>query len=123
MLLPCHQNAGQNYDIKIANRYFENVAQFRYLGMITTNENLIQEEIKRRLNLGNAYYHSVQNFLSSHLLSKNIKIRIHRTRILPVALCGCETLSLTLREEHKLRVFDKRMLRRISVTERNEVIE
>jgi hypothetical protein len=71
-----HQNAGQNHDIKIGNRRFENVAQFRYLGTTITNENLIQEEIKRRLNSGNACYHSVQNILSSRLLSKNIKVRI-----------------------------------------------
>jgi hypothetical protein len=49
---------------------FENVSQFRYLGMTVTNQNLIQEEIKRRLNSGCACYHSVQNLLSSHLLSK-----------------------------------------------------
>jgi hypothetical protein len=54
MLLYRHQNAGQNRDIKIPNRCFENVAQFRYLGTTVTNQNLIQEEIKRRLNSGNA---------------------------------------------------------------------
>jgi hypothetical protein len=59
MLLSRHQNAGQNHNIKIANRYFENVEQFRYLGTTITNQNLIQEEIKRRLNSGNACYHSV----------------------------------------------------------------
>jgi hypothetical protein len=70
--------AGQNHDIKIANRYsyFENVAQFRYLGTTVTNQNLIHEEIKRRLNPGNACYNSVQNLMSSGLLSKNVKMRI-----------------------------------------------
>jgi hypothetical protein len=65
--LSCHQNAGQNRDMKIANRSFENVEQFRYLGTTETNKNLIQEEIKR-LNSDNACYHSVQNLLSSRLL-------------------------------------------------------
>jgi hypothetical protein len=74
------------------------------LGTTITNENLIQEEIKRRLNSGNAYYQSVQNLLSSRLLSKNLKIRTHKTVILPVVLYGCETWSLTLREEHRLRI-------------------
>jgi hypothetical protein len=53
-LLSHHQNAGQNYDIKVATRSFKNMAQFRYLGMTITNQNLIQEEIKRRLNSANA---------------------------------------------------------------------
>jgi hypothetical protein len=74
MLLSHHQNAGQNHSIKIGNRCFKNVAHFKYLGAIITNENMIQEEMKRRLNSGNAWYHSVQNLLSSCLLSKNVKI-------------------------------------------------
>jgi hypothetical protein len=52
-------------------------------------------------------------FLSSSLLSKNVKIKIYRSVILPVVLYGCETLSLTLREEQRLRVFGNRVLRRI----------
>ena len=83
------------------------------MGTILTNHNSIQEEIKGRLKSGNACYHSVQNILSSSLLSKNIKIKIYRTVILPVVLYGCETWSLTLREEHRLRVFESRVLRRI----------
>jgi hypothetical protein len=82
---------------------------------------LIQEIIKRRLNSGNACYHSVQNLLSSHLLSENVKIRIYRTKILPVVLYGCETLSLALREEHTLRVFENRVLRRIFGIKRDAV--
>jgi hypothetical protein len=70
MLLSRRQNAGKNHYIKI-NRSFENVAQFKYLGMTITNQNLTQEEIKRRLNSGNACFHSVQNLLSCQLLSKN----------------------------------------------------
>jgi hypothetical protein len=81
--------------------------------MTVTNQNLIQEEIKRRLNSGNACYHSVQSLLSSRLLSRNVKIRIYKMIILPVVLYGCETRSLTLREEHRLRVFENRVLRRI----------
>jgi hypothetical protein len=68
-----------------------------YLGTTITNQNLIQEEIKRRLQSGNASYHSVQNLLSSHLLSKNINIRIYKTAIFPMVLYGCETWALTLR--------------------------
>jgi hypothetical protein len=121
MLLSRHQNVGQNRDIKIANRSFENVSQFKYLGTTVTNQNLIQEEIKRRFNSGNACYSSVQNLLSSRLLSKNLKIRIYKTIILPVVLYLCETWSLTLKEEHRLRVFENRVLRRIFGPKRDEV--
>jgi hypothetical protein len=81
------------------------------------------EEIKRRLNSGNPCYHSVQNILSSHLLSKNLRIRIYGTIILPVVLYGSETWSLTVWEEHTLRVFENRMLMRIFGLKRNEVME
>ena len=76
-----------------------------------TNQNYIAEEIKSRLRSGNACYHSVQNLLSSRLVSKNLKI--YRNIILPVVLYGCEIWSLTLREERKLRVFENMVLRRI----------
>jgi hypothetical protein len=101
---------------------FENVTHSKYLGMIVTNQNLIQEEIKRRSNSGNASYHSVQNLMSFRLLPKNVKIRIYKTIILPVLLYGCETWSLTLREEQRLRVFENRVLRRIIGSKRYEVM-
>ena len=63
----------------------------------------------------------MQNLLSSRLLSKNLKIKIYRTIILPVVLYGCETRSLTLREERRLRVFENRVLRRIFGPKRDEV--
>ena len=86
---------------------------FKYCGTALTNQNSIQEEIKSRLKSGNACCHLVQNLLSSSLLSKNLKTKIYRTIILPVVLYGCETWSLTLREELRLRVFENRVLRRV----------
>jgi len=65
--------------------------------------------------------HSLQNLLSSRLLPKNLKIKIYRTIILPVVLNGCETWSLTLREERRLRVFENRVLRRLFGPKRDEV--
>ena len=70
---------------------------------------------------GNTSYHSVQNFLSSSLLSKNIKIKIYRTIIFPAVLYESETWLLTLREECRLRVFETKVLRRIFGSKRNNI--
>ena len=94
--------------------------EIKYLGTTLTYQNSIAEETKSRLRLGNACYHSVQNLLSSRLLSKNLKIK-SRITILPVVLYWCETWLLTLREERKLRVFENIVLRRIFGPRRDEV--
>ena len=73
------------------------------------------------LRSGNACYHSVKNLLSSRLLFKNLKIKIYKTIILSLVLYGCETWSLTLREERKLRLLENMMLRRIFGPRRDEV--
>jgi hypothetical protein len=108
--MSCHPNSGQNQTIRIANESFENVATFKYLGMTLTNQNDTHDEIKSRVNSGNACYHSVQNLLSSCLILKNLKIKLYKTVIMLVVLYGCKTWSLTLREEHRLRVFENRVL-------------
>jgi hypothetical protein len=94
MIMSCHLNSGQNQNISIANELFEKVAKFKYLVMTLTNWNDIHNEIRSRLNLGNACYYSVHNIFSSHLISKNLKIKIYKTVILPLVLYGCETWSL-----------------------------
>jgi hypothetical protein len=94
MVMSRNQNAGQNHNIKLDNKSFERVEQFKYLGTTLTNRNSIQEEIKSRKKSGNACYHSVQDLPS---------------------------WSLTLREEHRLRVFENRVLRRIFGPKRDEV--
>jgi len=99
--------------MKIDNSCIERVEEFKYLGATLTSKNSIQEEIKSRLKVRNACYYSVQNLLSSSLLSKTLKIKIYRTIILPAVLYGFETWSLTLREERRLRVFENRVLRRV----------
>ena len=115
MVMSRDQNAGRTHSVKINNSCstFERVEKFIYLETTLTNQNSIPEEMKSRLRLGNACYHSVHNLLSSRLLSKNLKIKIYRSIMLPVVLYGCETWSLTLREERKLRVFENTVLRRI----------
>jgi hypothetical protein len=97
MVVSRDHNAERSHNIKTDHSSFGMVEEFKYLGTTLTNQNSIQEEFKCRLKSGNSCYPSVQNLLSSSLLSINLKIKICRTIILPVGLYGCETWSLTLR--------------------------
>jgi hypothetical protein len=117
------QNAGQSHSMKTDNSSFERLGEFKYFRPNLTNQNSIHEEIKSRLMSRNACYNSLQNLLSSSLLSKNLNIKIHRTIILPVFLYGCETLSFTLREERRVRVSENRILSRIFGPKMDEVRE
>jgi len=107
--------------MKIDNSSFESVEEFKYLETTLTNQNSIQEENLSRLKSRNVCYYSVQNLLSSSLLTKNLKIKIYRSIIMPVVLYGCETCFLTLREECRLRLFDNRVLGRIFGPKRDEL--
>jgi hypothetical protein len=101
-------------ECKVANGSFENVAKFKYFIMTQ-----IRMTFMKRLNSGNACYYLVQNLMSFIILKKP-KTKIYKTVILPVVLYGCKTLSLTLGEKHRLRVFESRVLRRIFGPKREE---
>jgi hypothetical protein len=101
---------------KITDCDYADVTKIKYLGTIQTDKNCIHEEIKSRLNSGNACYHFV-----FHFLSRNVKVKLYEAMILPVGLYGCETWSFTSRKEHTLRVFENRVLRRIFGPTREKV--
>jgi hypothetical protein len=76
MLMARSQKTGQKRSIKIANRSFEVVAKFKYLGTTLTDQNHMHEGISSRINSGNACCRSVHSLLFSHLLSRNVKVKI-----------------------------------------------
>ena len=84
MVVSRNENEGRSHSIKIYNSSFERVEEFKYLKKIVKNQNSIQDETKSRLKSGNACYHSVQNLLSSSLLTKNVGLKVYRTIILPL---------------------------------------
>ena len=71
--------------------------------------------------MGNSCYYSLEKILSSHLLSKKLKVNTYKTIILPVVLYGCETWSLIFREEHRLRVCENKLLGKISGAKRDKI--
>lgn len=91
------------------------------MGAYVTSKNEVTEEIKSRLVSGNACFYSVQKLLTSRLISRKLKLKIYRTVILPVILYGCESWSTTLADEHKLRVFENKVLRKIYGPKRDEM--
>jgi hypothetical protein len=88
LLIWRYQRKGQRNSINIANRAFEDVAYFKYLGTILTDQNCMQEEIKSKLNSGNAYSYSFQSVLTSRLLSRYVKVKIYKTIILLLVCMG-----------------------------------
>ena len=99
--------------------------KFKYLGVTVTNTNDIREEIKRRINMGNACYYSLEKILSARLLSKKIRVKTYKTvilfRVLSIVLYSCKTWSLTLREEYRLRVFKNKALRKIFRAKKDDI--
>jgi hypothetical protein len=87
--------------------------KLKYLGTTGTNQSIFTNNLKNRLNSGNACYHSVQNLLSSRLISKSLRFKLHNIIIVPVVSYPRGSSSFSQREEHKLRVCENRLLRRI----------
>ncbi|KAJ4428004.1 hypothetical protein ANN_24017 [Periplaneta americana] len=101
MIMSRDENIVRNRNIKIGNLSFEEVEKFKYLGATVTNINDTREEIKHRINMGNACYYSIEKLLSSTLLSKNLKVRIYKTVILPVVVITEDVQNVHLLLEHR----------------------
>ncbi|KAJ4452338.1 hypothetical protein ANN_03863 [Periplaneta americana] len=121
MTMSRDQNIVRNGNIKIGNLSFQEVEKFKYLGATVTNINDTREEIKHRINVEMPVIIRLRSSYHPVCCQKNLKVRIYKTVILPVVLYGCETWTLTLREEHRLRVFENKVLRKIFGAKRDEV--
>ena len=109
-----------NEHIKIGSNFYEKVKTFKYLGSLLKNQNYIQQEKKNRIKAGNSCCYSVQHSCLLYVSLRIRKMKIYETIILPIVLNDCETWSLTLKEECRLRVFKYRNLRRIFRPKRDE---
>ena len=121
MVISRDKNPEQNSDIKIGNKSFRTVKQFKIFGNNPSESNFHSRINHEQIQVKECLLHTVQYLLSSSLLPKNVEINVYRTAVLPVVLYGCKTWSLTLREDRKLWVFENRVLRRIFGPRRDEV--
>ena len=103
------------------NLSFEKVEKFKYLGVTVTNTKDISEEIKRRINMGNACYYPLEKILLSRLLYKKLEVNTYKTIILTVVLYACETLSPILRDGNRLKVHKNKVVRKIFGAKRDEI--
>ena len=122
MVMSQNQHAVQDQNIYVGNKSFERLEHFSYLVTSLTNQNSFHEEIKCRLQSRNTCYYLVQNLSSFSLLSKNIKVQLYGTIILPFILYGCDTWSPTVSEEHRLSVFRNGVLRKVFGPTRDKVM-
>ena len=105
--------SAKSQHIYVCNKSFERMEHLKSLRRTLTNQKSINEEVKCKLQSGNACCYLMQNLLSYTLLSRNIKVKICRTIILPFVLYGCEMWFPTVSKEHRLRMFRNRVLMRI----------
>ena len=120
MITSRHSNVIQNKNIVITDLSFEKCGKVQISRSNSNRYKYMREEIKLRINMGNACYYSLEKILSPRLLSKKLKVKTFKTIILPVVLYICETWSLSLREEHRLRVFENKVLRKIFGAKKHE---
>jgi hypothetical protein len=97
----------------ITQTHLEQVKSFKYLGLILNENNSVEEEIMRRIFLGNKAFFSNQDLFKSKLLTKNSKLRMYKTLVRSMVTCACETWVLKENTKTKLRVFERKILRRI----------
>jgi len=111
--LRCTKKRHKKEGIDITQTHLEQVKSFKYLGSTVNGNNSIEEEIKRRVSLGNKALYANQGLLKSKLLTKNSKLRMYRTLVRPVVTYACETWVLKENIKTKLKVLERKVLRRI----------
>ena len=109
----CTKKQHKMSGIDITQTHLEQVKSFKYMGSIVNGNSSIEEEIKGRISLGNKAFYTNQDLFKSKLLTRNSKLRMYKTLVRPVVTCACETWVLKENIQAKLRVFERKVLRRI----------
>ena len=100
-------------ELKINSMYLEQVQSYKYFGSTVNSDNSIEEEIQKRITLGNKAYYANQFLFKSRLISKKLKIKLYWSIIRPIVTYACETWVLKETIKNKRRVFEKKVLRKI----------
>jgi len=103
----------QIQNLKVGDKIFEGVSNFRYLGNVIDKEGRISECVKDRIQAGNKAYAANYHMLKSKIIKRSVKMQIYKTVVRPVATYGSETWTFTKSDENLLRIFERKILRKI----------
>jgi hypothetical protein len=113
MIVAATQKGRQTQNWKVGDKVFERVSSFKYIGNVINEEGRISICVRDRIQVGNKAYAANRHVLNSKVIKRSVKMQIHKTLIRPVVTCGSETRTLTKSDKNLLRIFERKILRKI----------